>query len=298
MAPPSPRRPGFSRRAQFGLFSGYVVAVIGALVGLLLLVTARLDPAGHSAIQGFLADIFSPVSSAGRSFVHGGQTATENVGAYFDAASKNQAMSAELKAMHTRVIKGDADALENARLKAMLRLVEAEPGPHITARIISSTGSSSRRYATLGAGTRQGVRTGQPVRGPDGLIGRVIHAGLIASQILLISDAENVVPAKRASDGIPALIVGTGIGMLELRPLGAGSNPFRPGDVFVTSGTGGIYRPGIPVAIAVRQDRDISIARPLANPATLDFAIVEPEYLPPIPPPPPAPLAATAPKAK
>ena len=298
MAPPSPRRPGFSRRAQFGLFTGYVVAVIGALVGLLLIITARLDPAGHSAIQGFLADIFSPVSAAGRSFVRGGQAATENVGAYFDAASKNQAMSVELQAMRTRVIKGDAEALENARLKAMLHLIEAEPGPHIAARIVSSTGSSSRRYATLGAGTRQGVRTGQPVRGPDGLIGRVIHAGLIASQILLISDTDNVVPAKRASDGIPALIVGTGIGMLELRPLGAGSNPFRPGDVFVTSGTGGIYRPGIPVAIAVKQNRDISSARPLANPATLDFAIVEPEYLPPLPPPPPAPLAAPAPKAK
>lgn len=298
MAPPSPRRPGFSRRAQFGLFTGYVAAIIGAMIGLLLIITARFDPAGHSAIQGFLRDLFSPVSAAGRSFVRGGQTATDNVGAYFDAASKNQAMSVELKAMRSRVIKGDAEALENARLKTMLRLIEAEPGPHVTARIVSSSGSSSRRYATLGAGTRHGIQIGQPVRGPDGLIGRVIYAGIIASQILLISDTDNVVPAKRASDGMPALIVGTGVGLLELRPLGAGSNPFRPGDVFVTSGTGGIYRPGIAVAIAVKQDRDISFARPLANPATLDFAIVEPEYLAPLPPPPPAPLVAPAPKAK
>ena len=54
----------------------------------------------------------------------------------------------------------------------------------------------------------------------------------------------------------------------------------RPGDVVVTSGTGGIYAPGIPVAYVVRLEDDGAIARPLADPATAPFGIVEPIFEP------------------
>lgn len=282
MAPPSPRRPGFSRRAQYSLFTGYVFAVLGGLFGLLLIVTARLDPAGHSIIQGYIADIFSPISMAGRSVVRGGQNAVEEVGSYVNAASKNREMSEELKHARTRLLKGQADALENARLKRLLDFVQHSRSKGVVSHIVSSTGASSRRYATFGAGASDGISNGQPVRGPEGLIGRVVQTGQIVSRILLITDAENVVPVKRVTDGVPALAIGNGSGALELRSL-VGGDPFRIGDVFVTSGTGGIFEPGIPVAIAVRHGRDKTIARPLANPASLDFAVALPAFMPELP---------------
>jgi len=71
---------------------------VGALAGLLLIVTARFDPAGHAALQGFFADAFAPLSSAARGVGSGIASAFENVGAYFDAASKNRAMRQELEA--------------------------------------------------------------------------------------------------------------------------------------------------------------------------------------------------------
>jgi hypothetical protein len=52
MAPPSPRRPGFSRRAQYGLFAGYVVAVIGALVALLLIAARSIGKLCNSGVSG------------------------------------------------------------------------------------------------------------------------------------------------------------------------------------------------------------------------------------------------------
>jgi len=87
-------------------------------------------------------------------------------------------------------------------------------------------------------------------------------------------------------DGTPAIAYGLGDGRLDLRPLAAGTNPFKVGDIFVTSGTGGIYQPGIPVAIGIRHNREGTIGRPLADPATFDFAVVEPEFAIPPPPPP------------
>jgi rod shape-determining protein MreC len=282
MAPPSPRRPGFSRRAQYGIFASYVIAVAGALLGLLLVITARFDPQGHSALQGFLADITSPFSNASRAAVNAVRNSTGNVGQYFNAASKNAAMERELKAARLKLIRESATQQENRRLRAMLGMIERSNGkPVAVGRLISSSGVSSRRYATLAAGQIDGVQSGQPVVGPDGLVGRIISASQVTSRVLLIVDGGNLVPVKRVTDSIPALAIGQGDGMIELRPLTIGNNPFNPGDVFVTSGSGGIYRPGIPVAVAVRKSREGTFARPRANPATLDFGTVEPAYVAP-----------------
>jgi rod shape-determining protein MreC len=286
MAPPSPRRPGFSRRAQYRLFAGYVIAVAGALIGLLLVLTARFDPQGNAAIQNFFGDLFSPVSRAGRASVDVTKDGGSSVAAYFDAASKNKAMTAELKAAREKLIKGQVDALEVERLKKLVRLIETRPETIISARLVSSTGSSSRRYAILSAGTANGVLNGQQVIAPEGLVGRIVQTGRISSRVLLIVDTGNIVPVKRASDGVPALAIGLGDGRLELRPLAAGSNPFKPNDIFVTSGIGGLYRPGIPVAVGMKRGRETITGAPLASPARLDYAIVEQPFIQEPPPPP------------
>ena len=69
MAPPKTRRPGFSRRAQYGLFLGYVVAVAGIIFAALLLLVAILDPAGFNALKGTALDVTAPVARGGRSVV-------------------------------------------------------------------------------------------------------------------------------------------------------------------------------------------------------------------------------------
>jgi rod shape-determining protein MreC len=283
MASPNSRRAGFSRRAQYGLFASYVIAISGLLFGLLLAITARFDPAGHAAIQGAFADLTSPLASAGRSAAGGVSAGIDGISAYIDAGSKNAAMEAEIRANRTKLIEGVALAQENARLKKLVQLRESTSETIATARLIASTGVSTRRYATLSAGSIQGVASGQPVRSPEGLIGRVVAAGQITARVLLLTDGGNVVPVKRASDGMPALATGRGDGGLDVRALESGSNPFKVGDVFVTSGAGGVYPPDIPVGAVRSSSRDLAVAFPFANPNRLDFAIVLPPYVPPVP---------------
>ncbi len=268
-----------------GLFAGYVVAVTGALVGLLLVITSQVDPRGNAAIQTFLGDLFAPISGAGRAVVRAASGGSDSISAYFNAASKNKAMAAELKIARRKLIEGRANEIENARLKRALKMVEHINTAVITAPLVSSTGASSRRFALLGAGAVDGVNIGQPVLSPEGLVGRIVATGRRSARILMIIDADNRVPVKRLSDGLPALATGLGDGRLEIRALAAGLNPFRARDIFVTSGTGGIYRPGIPVAIVTKSNKDQIIAAPLASPNRLDFGIVEEEFLdePPLP---------------
>ena len=69
-------------------------------------------------------------------------------------------------------------------------------------------------------------------------------------------------------------------GAIDVRPLEVGRNPFRRGDIIITSGTGGLYPPVVPVARVVKLQDDWAIALPLADPATTSFAIVEPPFEP------------------
>jgi len=283
VAPPSTRRPGFSRRAQYSLFASYVVAVAGILLALLLALTARFDPGSHAAIQGAVADAALPVTRAGRAVVAGATSSIAGVAAYIDAGSKNRLLEAQVRADRTRLIQARALERENHRLRRLVRLVGTRPPPIVAAHLVASTGASSRRYATLSAGSAQGVANGQPVRTSEGLVGRVVAAGRSTARVLLITDAGNVVPVRRLTDGMPALATGRGDGALDIRPLQSGSNPFKPGDIFMTSGAGGIYPPDAPVAIGKVTTRDKIVGRPLADPTRLDFAIVEPPFVPPAP---------------
>jgi rod shape-determining protein MreC len=290
MAPPSRARQGFSKRAQLGLFTSYVIAVAGVLLGLLLVLTARFDPDGHAAIQSLFADITAPIAKGGRALVSTVTSGYDGVAAYIDAGSKNRAMEGELRQSRAQLIEAKATARENYRLKRLARLVENSPDAVVSARLIASTGASARRYATLSAGGAYGVAGGQPVRTSEGLIGRIIAAGRVTARVLLITDSGAVIPVRRLSDGVPALATGRGDGGLDVRALQAGSNPFKVGDIFITSGAGGIYPPNIPVALAKIQRRDLTIARPLADPAQLDFAIVLPPFIAPDPVLPPVPV--------
>jgi rod shape-determining protein MreC len=289
MAPPPTRRPGYSRRAQYGLFIGYVVAVGGVLFAILLLVVAVIDPKGFSLLRGAALDTTAPVTTGGRSLVRMVTGGGEAVGNYFFAASQNARLKRELAQTRQGIIEARALQIENRRLKQMLGLSQHLSDEVTTARIVGSSFESSRRMATLWAGSSAGVRVGQPVRGPEGLIGRVLQTGRYASRVLLVTDGASNVPVRLIRDGTPALATGRGDGTLDLKPLEVGANTFRHGDIFVTSGTGGIFPPNIPVAVVIEATRDDTIAKPIANPARIDYAIVEQVYhpeaeLPPIEP--------------
>lgn len=278
MAPPPHRRPGFSKRAQFSLFATYVIAIAGTAVAALLLVISVADPAGFAALRAAGAEVTAPVARFFNSIRRASNDIGSNMSAYFDAASKNAALTKEVKANRTKLIESKALRVENARLRGLLKLQEDDPEQVAVGRLISSTASSTRRIATLSIGSNYDVQRAQPVRGPSGLIGRVIEIGPTTARILLITDAENLVPVMRASDGLPAFSTGLGNGLVVIKPLNLGESPFKVGDIIVTSGNGGLYQPNIPFARVIRKTSEGALARPLADPANTPYAIVTKAY--------------------
>lgn len=284
MAPPRNRRPGFSRRIQFGLFIGYVVAVVGAVCAIGLVMLSRLDPDGFRTLRAAALDVTAPVTGAGRGVIRGFQNVENGITDYFRAGSQNEALRKEMASARRKLIEAQTLRRQNAQLRRLLKLVEHDSETVVTARLIGSSLSSARRFGTLAAGARDGVRPGQPVISTDGLVGRVLEVGNSASRILLLTDGESTVPVRLIRSGTAALARGRGDGRLLITSLLPGARPFRKGDVVTTSGTGGLYPPDVPVAVITEVDGDSALAWPLANPATVDFAVVQKPYQPPLPP--------------
>jgi rod shape-determining protein MreC len=273
-------RPGWSRRAQYGLFFSFIAVIAGIIVGLILLTLSLVAPEQFQRVRGAALDVTSPVTGALHEVTATTEGLLSGAGNYWDAASQNADLKRQNKAMLQRMVEARAIFQENRQLKALLELREHQRSAVAVGRVVGSSFNSPRRFAILSAGTNDGVRVGMPVRSPDGLIGRIIDAGALASRVLLVSDRANIVPARLLRNGIPVIAQGRGDGTIDVRPLEVGRNPFKRGDIIITSGTGGLYPPLVPIGRVVKLDDDGAVALPLADPANTSFAIVEPPFEP------------------
>ncbi|MBC2664747.1 rod shape-determining protein MreC [Novosphingobium flavum] len=279
MAPPNTRRTGFSKRAQYGTFFGYVAALAGALVGGGVLLVSLLDHDAFSGVRGLAADVAAPAGSAVAAGRSGVQDAGATLYGWLTWGTTNKRMAQELELARVRLAEARAVSEENTRLKAMLGLRDAlgpgNPKPVAEARLIQSSATSLRRFATISAGSDDRVAVGMPVRSPLGLVGRVLEVSRSTARVLLVTDPESLVPVRRARDGLPAFAQGKGDGSLQIKLINLGVNPLKPGDVFVTSGAGGLYRPGIAVGVVTQLSRDGAVAKVLSDPTASEFVSIE-----------------------
>jgi rod shape-determining protein MreC len=273
-------RPGWSRRAQYGLFFSFLAVIAGIVVGLILLALSLVAPQQFDRVRGLALDVTGPVAGALHEVTATAEGLFTGAGNYWDAASQNAELKRQRRAMMQRMVEAKAILQENRQLKATLQLRERERTTVAAGRIVGSSFNSPRRFAILSAGTSDGIQIGMPVRSADGLVGRIIDAGALASRVLLVSDRANIVPARLLRGGVPVIAQGRGDGTIDVRPLEVGRNPFKRGDIIITSGTGGLYPPLVPIARVVKLDDDGAVAVPLADPATTSFAIVERPFEP------------------
>ena len=278
MAPPTAQRTGSDKKAQLSRFAGYVMATLGAAIGALLLIISLWRPETFYGLRSMASDAASPVGEAGAAGRTTSRSFFEAIAGYYDAGSRNAELEREMEIARVRLAEATALERENERLKAVLGLTQGDEQTVATGRLIGSSSTSARRFAYLSAGSRDGVTVGMPVTSPMGLVGRVLEAGRSTSRVLLLTDSESIVPVRRATDDVVAFAEGRADGSLRIRLINLGINPLEEGDIFVTSGAGGLFRPGVAVAMVTEITDDGAIGQLLSNPAATDFVVVEPIF--------------------
>ena len=254
------------------------MAGAGALLGAGLLALSYWQPGSFAPLTGTARDAVTPVGEAPAAVRSSSQSAWDTITGYFEAGAQNARLREENEIARIRLLEAEAIRTENERLKTLLDLAKGEIEPVAVARLVGSSAASARRFAYVGVGRSDGVEPGMPVRSPRGVIGRILEVARGSSRVMLLTDTESVLPVRRAQDNTVAFAEGRGDGLLRIRLINLGLNPLKKGDVFVTSGAGGYYRPGVAVAVLSELTSDGGLARLIADPSATDYVSIEPIY--------------------
>lgn len=137
---------------------------------------------------------------------------------------------------------------ENARLRDLLDARQQVTREVRVAEIMAVDANPYRHTLTIDVGTADGAYDGQAVIDADGVIGQLIDPGLKTSLAVLISDPGHAIPVEVNRNGLRTIAFGTGeIDALDL-PFLPNNADIEIGDLLVTSGLGGKFPPGYPVA--------------------------------------------------
>ena len=140
-------------------------------------------------------------------------------------------------------------AMENDRLRELLDSYEELSEDRVMiAEILSVDLDPYRQRFVINRGSTDDVYVGQPLLDARGVVGQVEVVSPITSEALWITDADHAIPVRIERSGFRAIAEGTGdSGQLRL-PYVTNSADVRRGDLLVTSGLGGIFPSGRPVA--------------------------------------------------
>ena len=161
----------------------------------------------------------------------------------------NARLRTEQLLVKARLQRLNALEAENERLRALLDARQRVRDEVRVAEILSVDANPFDHSLVINAGSREGVYDGQALVDADGVIGQVIRTGLMTSEAVLISDSDHALPVEVNRSGLRTVALGTGeIDSLRL-PFVVNNADIEIGDLLVTSGLGGAFPAGYPVAI-------------------------------------------------
>lgn len=158
-------------------------------------------------------------------------------------------LQAERLLTNARLQRLTALEAENARLRALLDARTTVRDEVRVAEIMAVDANPYEHNLVIDIGSGDGVYDGQAIVDANGVVGQVIRTGVMTAQAVLISDADHALPVEVNRNGLRTIAVGTGeIDRLDL-PFLPNNADVRAGDLLVTSGLGGAFPAGYPVAV-------------------------------------------------
>lgn len=162
---------------------------------------------------------------------------------------ENDRLTDEILLTAPRLQQLSALRAENTRLRALLDARQQVPDEVRVVEIMAVDANPFRHSIVLDLGSNDGVYDGQAIIDADGIIGQVMQTGPMTADAILISDPGHALLVEVNRNGLRTVAYGTGeFGRLDLPGLPNNAD-IRAGDLLVTSGLGGTFPSGYPVAV-------------------------------------------------
>lgn len=181
---------------------------------------------------------------------------------YGELQKENQKLKEQQRINSGRLLRLEALEEENIRLRVLLENSFKLGEQVLAAELLSVKQAPYEHTVLLNKGSRYGIHPKQPVLDGHGIVGQVVRALPSSSEVMLITDPDHAIPVQVNRNGLRTIAFGTGQPNRLHLPFLANNADIVPGDLLVTSGLGGIFPAGYPVAVVdkfeVRADKSFA----------------------------------------
>lgn len=255
-------------------------------VALAIVLISAGDNLRFGALRGAAATVVEPFQSilagAGNG-IHGFFGSFTSFG---DTAQENQRLLSRVAELERQLATERQLELTDQMLKQSLGLRDTLHVHTVGATVIAQDPEKLSQAVTIDVGTNRKVRVGMSVLGQRGLVGKVVSVQGNSAQVRLITDPLLPVNVELASNHLPGTLKVTEDRM-TVQILGAPTDlKLLPGEVLVTSGLGGNFPKGLPVAEVVKFKyqpygvTQVAEVTPLDAVAHIEYLLVVTDFVP------------------
>ncbi|MEW8659185.1 MAG: rod shape-determining protein MreC [Candidatus Thiodiazotropha endolucinida] len=184
------------------------------------------------------------------------ESASDAINSRSELEAERDRLHAENLRLRARQQKFEALEAENMRLRGLLDSSFKVGDRVLIAELVAVEQDPFRQQVLINKGKTSGLFVGQPVVDANAVVGQVTHINPFSASVLLITDAAHALPVQVHRNGLRTIALGTGlINRLELPHLPNNAD-IKVGDLLTTSGMGGSFPPGYPVAEVIDVRRE------------------------------------------
>jgi rod shape-determining protein MreC len=169
---------------------------------------------------------------------------------------ENDRLRARQRDLDVAVMRQQALELENAGLRALRTALPPLVKKWTLAEVIRVETNPLRQRLIVNKGARAGVYMNQAVVDANGILGQVAAVGPWSAEIILLTDPEHALPVQITRNQLRTIAVGSGTSAEVLLPYLAVNSDVKSGDLLVSSGLGGVFPAGYPVAKIIGVSRE------------------------------------------
>ncbi len=225
--------------------------MVAALVSLIFVV---VDHRHHhlESVRSLLAIAIYPLQYVAGLPVDAGRTLIASFASRSELESRSERLHRENLLLLARLQKMEALESENMRLRDLVGSSFKIGDRVLIAELLSVDLDPYKQQVVINKGALNGAYLGQPVLDANAVMGQVVRVNPFTATVLMITDASHALPVQVNRNGLRTIAFGMGqINQLELPHLPNNAD-IREGDLLVTSGLGGSFPPGYPVARVTR----------------------------------------------
>ena len=152
----------------------------------------------------------------------------------------------DFNALQAESFNNDFIISENRILKSKIEDI-VDISSEILAKVLVDKQSPFLKSVIVNRGSKDKVKLGMAVLDGEFLIGKVVEVNYRTSRVLLLSDLNSKVPVSIEPNSIQSILTGTGQNVGKLQYTQLDNLDLKKGDQIYSSGSGGIFKSGIPI---------------------------------------------------